>query len=167
MFIGRTDIEAETPITLATWCEEVTHLKRPWCWGRLRAGEGDDRGWDRWMASLTWWTWVCVNSGSGWWTGRPGVLRFMGSQRVGHDWATELNWTEVKVVGNVFWVLCRGPSWFTVSCFFQRLRKGILKSSVLVDLSVSLCSSVSFIRVFWNSAIRNILMNWHLNHYEI
>ena len=55
-------------------------------------GEGDDRGWVGWMASLTQWTWVWVNSGSWWWTGRPGVLWFMGSQRVGHDWATELNW---------------------------------------------------------------------------
>ena len=60
--------------------------------GRLRAGgEGDDRGWDGWMASLTQWIWVWVDSGSWWWTGRPGVLWFMGSQRVGHDWATELN----------------------------------------------------------------------------
>ena len=57
-------------------------------------GEGDDRGWDGWMASLTWWTWVWVNSGSWWWTGRPGVLRFMGLQRVGHDWVTKLNWTD-------------------------------------------------------------------------
>ena len=57
-------------------------------------GGGDDRGWDGWMASPTQWTWVWVNSGSWWWTGRPGVLQFMGSQRVGHDWATELNWTE-------------------------------------------------------------------------
>ena len=56
-------------------------------------GKGEDRGWDGWMASLTQWTWVWVNSGSWWWTGRPGVLRFMGLQRVGHDWATELNWT--------------------------------------------------------------------------
>ena len=79
--------------TLATWCEELTHFKRPWCWERSRAGgEGDDRGWDGWMAPLTQWAWVWVNSGSWWWTGRPGVLRFMGSQRVGHDWATELNW---------------------------------------------------------------------------
>ena len=69
-------------------------LERPWCWGRLRAGgEGDDRGWDGWVASLTQWTWICVNSGSWWWTGRPGVLHFMGSQGVKHDWATELNWT--------------------------------------------------------------------------
>jgi len=51
-------------------------------------------GWDGWMASLTWWTWVWVDSGSWWWTGRPGVLWFMGSQRVRHDWATELNWTD-------------------------------------------------------------------------
>ena len=59
-------------------------------------GEGDDRGWDGWIASLTQWTWVWVNSGSWWWTGRPGVLWFMGSQRVRHDWATELDWTELN-----------------------------------------------------------------------
>ena len=80
--------------TLATSCKELTHWKRPWCWERLGAGgEGDDRGWDGWMAPLTQWTWVWVNSGSWWWIGRPGVLWFMGLQRVGHDWATEL--TEV------------------------------------------------------------------------
>ena len=85
--------------TLATWCEELTHLKRPWCWERLKAGgEGDDRAWDGWMASLTQWTWVWVNSKSWWWTGRPGMLWFMGSQRVRHDWATELNWTHSKAV---------------------------------------------------------------------
>ena len=78
--------------TLATSCEEFTHWKRLWCWEGLGAGgEGDDRGWDGWMASPTWWTWVWVNSGSWWWTGRPGVLQFMGSQRVGYDWAAELN----------------------------------------------------------------------------
>ena len=83
--------------TLATLCEELTHWKRLWCWEGLGAGgEGDARGWDGWMASLTRWTWVWVNSGSLWWTGRPGVLRFMGSQRVGHDWTTELNWTDVS-----------------------------------------------------------------------
>ena len=79
--------------TLATSCTELTHWKRLWCWEGLGAGgEGDDRGWDGWMASLTRWTWVWVNSGSWWWTGRPGMLQFMGLQRVGHDWATELNW---------------------------------------------------------------------------
>ena len=80
---------------LATWCEKQTHWKRPWCWERLKAGgEGDDRGWDGWMASPTRWTWVWVKSRSWWWTGRPGMLQFMGSQRVGHDWMTGLNWTE-------------------------------------------------------------------------
>ena len=84
--------------TSATWFEELTHWKRPWCWEGLGAGgEGNDRGWDGWMASSTRWTWVWVNSWSWWWTGRPGELRFMGSQRVGHDWATELNWTELNV----------------------------------------------------------------------
>ena len=61
-------------------------------------GEGDDRGWDGWMASLTWGMWVWVNSGSWWWTGRPGVLLFMGSQRVRHNWATELNWTDALIM---------------------------------------------------------------------
>ena len=67
VFIGGPDAEAETPILLATWCEELTHLKSPWCWERLRAGgEADIRGWDGWMASPTQWTWVWVDSGS-WW----------------------------------------------------------------------------------------------------
>ena len=75
----------------------VDSLERPWCWEGSRAGrEGDDRGWDGWTASPTQWTWVWVNSGSWWWTGRPGVLQFMGSQSAGHDWATELNWTEPR-----------------------------------------------------------------------
>ena len=78
-----------TSNTWATWCKKLTRLKRLWCWERLRAGgEGDNRGWDGWMASLTRWAWVWVDSGSWGWTGRPGVLRFMGSPRVGHDWAT-------------------------------------------------------------------------------
>ena len=80
--------------TLATWFEELTHLKRSWFWERLRAGgEGGDRGWDGWMASLTQWTWVWVESGSWWWTGSPSMLRFMGSQS-----RTRLNdWTELKL----------------------------------------------------------------------
>ena len=86
IFIGRTDVEAEAPIL---WPPD--DLKRPWCWERLKAGrEGDDRGWDGWMALLTQWAWVWINSRSWWWTGRPGVLQSMGSQRVGHDWAAEL-----------------------------------------------------------------------------
>ena len=80
---------------LATWCKELTHWKRPWCWERLKVGgEGDDRGWDGWMESLSWGTWIWISSGSSWWTGKPGVLQSMGSQRVRHDWVTELNWWE-------------------------------------------------------------------------
>ena len=94
IFIGRTDVEAETSVLWPP--EELTHLKRPWCWERLRAGgEGDDRGWDCWMASLTWWTWVWVNSGSWWWTGRPGMLRSMGSQ----SWTWLSDWTELPPSG--------------------------------------------------------------------
>ena len=92
--------------TSATWCKKLTHLKRPWFRERLRVGgEGDDRGWDGWMAPLTRWTWIWVNSGSWWWTGRPSMLRFMGSQRVGHDWATELNWTEwlIQYIPSYIW----------------------------------------------------------------
>ena len=90
-----------------TWCAVVHWVTKSrtrlsdwtkltnWYWESLRAGgEGDDRGWSGWMASLTQWTWVWVNSRCWWWTGRPGLLWFMGSQRVGHDWDTELNWTE-------------------------------------------------------------------------
>ena len=80
-------------------CKELTHWKRPWCWERLKAGgEEDGRGWDGWVASATQQTWVWVNSRNWWWTGRPGVLRFMGSQRVGHDWATDLIWSELQHV---------------------------------------------------------------------
>ena len=76
---------------------ELTHWKRPRCCERLRVGgEGDDRKWDGWMASSTQWTWVWVNSRSWWWTGKPGLLQSMESQRVEHNWVnwTELNWTE-------------------------------------------------------------------------
>ena len=76
--------------TLATWCEELTHWKRPWCWQRLKAGgEGDNRGWDGWMASPMRWTWVWVGSGVG---NGQGSLASMGLQRIRHVWATELNW---------------------------------------------------------------------------
>ena len=88
--------------TLATSCEELTHWKRPWCWEGLEAGgEEDDRGLDGWMTSPTQRTWVWVNSRSWWWTGR---LRFLGSQRVRHDWTTELNWSESnKYFWDVIW----------------------------------------------------------------
>ena len=68
-------------------------FENTWCWERLKVGgEGDNGRWDGWMASLTRYTWIWASSGSWWWTGKPGILQSMGSQRVGHDWATELNW---------------------------------------------------------------------------
>ena len=102
--IGRTDTEASLVCNMVTdwpwedktllWCEELTHWKSLWCWERLKAGgEGDDRGWDGWMASPTQWTWTWVNSRSWWWTGKPGVLQSMGSQRVRQDLS---DWTELK-----------------------------------------------------------------------
>ena len=80
----------------------MTHWKRLWCWERLKVGgEGDDRGWDGWMASPTWWTWIWASSGSWWWTGKAGVLQSMGSQRIGHDWVTELNWTAAALYQSI------------------------------------------------------------------
>ena len=94
LFIGRTDTVVETPILwppdVKNWLmREDPDAGKDWRW----ECEGDDRGWDGWMASPTQWTWVWVNSGSWWWTGRPGVLRFMGSQKFGHDWVTDLIWS--------------------------------------------------------------------------
>ena len=87
-------------------------IGKDWCWEGLGAGgEGDDRGWDGWMSSLTRWMWVWVNSESWWWTGRPGVLRFMGWQRVRHDWATELNWTAILVQPRSLLVYPSDPQW--------------------------------------------------------
>ena len=91
---------SNTPI-FAIRCKELTHWKGPWCWERFKTGEGYNREWDGWMASETWWTWVWVSSRSWCWTGKPGMLQSMGSQRVRHDWATELNWTEMT-----FWWVC-------------------------------------------------------------
>ena len=90
-FFGRNDAKAETPVFwpphAKSWLSgKDSDAGRDWG----ARGEGDNRGWDGWMASVTRWTWVWVNSGSWWWTGCPGVLRFMGLQRVGHDWATDL-----------------------------------------------------------------------------
>ena len=96
VFIGRTDAEAETLILLPPDVKSWTHLKRPWCWERLKeGGDGDNRGWDGWMVSSTWWMWVWVSSESWWWTGKPSMLRSMGSQRVRHNWVSELNWTSI------------------------------------------------------------------------
>ena len=95
VFTGRTDAKAETPILWPPHAKSWLVGKYPDAgrdWGQEE--KGMTRGRDGWMASPTWWTWVWVNSGSWWWTGRPGILQFLGSQRVRHDWVTELNWTD-------------------------------------------------------------------------
>ena len=130
-----------TSNTLATWCEELTYLKRPWCWGRLLAnGERGDRGWDGWMASLTRWAWVWASSGRQWRTVNRGMLRSTGSQSAGHVWADEqrqppwwaslvtFTWPQVA-----FWMLLpwlaaawicplklRGRSWRLHSVLYKR-----------------------------------------------
>ena len=120
VFFGRSDAKAETQVL---W---PSHVKS-WLigkdsdagrdWGQEE--KGTTRGWDGWMASRTWWMWVWVNSGRWWWTGRPGVLRFMGSQRVGHDSVTELNWTEF--LSYSFHLLFRLSSYSSIlSIFFVR-----------------------------------------------
>ena len=107
VFIRRTDVEAKTPIL---WPPDAMNwlLKDLDAGKDLKAGEGDDRGWDGWMASPTQWTWVWVNSRIWWWTGRPGMLQSMGSQRVRHDWSTGLNWTELMgpdaMIFLLFWM---------------------------------------------------------------
>ena len=112
IFIGRTDAEAETPLF---WPPDVTHWKRPRWWERLKAGgEGDDRGWDGWMASPTQSTWVWVNSGRWWWTGRPGVLQSMGSRRVGHNCVTELNWIYIETENE--WIIVPEATLRLLSC---------------------------------------------------
>ena len=91
--------------TLATWCEDSTHLKRPWCWERLKAGgKGDDRGWDGWTASPTGWTWVWASSGVWWRTWKPGMLQSMGSQTVS-------NWTIATLGGYTQGLMCTGTQY--------------------------------------------------------
>ena len=98
IFIGRTGAEAETAILWPPDAKNWLIWKDPAA-GKDRRQEERGQQRMRWlMASLTWWTWIWVNSGSRWWTGRPGVLQFMGSQRVRHDWATELNWPEPNLL---------------------------------------------------------------------
>ena len=88
--------------TLAIWFKELTHWKRPWCWERLKAGgEGGNRVWEGWMASLTQWTWVWASSRRWQSTGKPGVLQSMGSQRVRRDWGTE---QQSRITGDGSWI---------------------------------------------------------------
>ena len=141
--------------TLATWCEELTHLKRPLCWERLWArGERDDSGWDGWMASPTQWTWAWVNSRSWWWTGRPGLLWFMGLQGVGHDWAIELNYS----VFIPAFVLQLQHFWVHV---IEKLCIHLIRASWVICLCSSIvtpCILLNYYYLFeWRMAHRNVL----------
>ena len=123
IFIGRSDAEAETPIL---WPPDAKNwlIGKDWFWERLKVGgEGDDRGWDGCMSSPTWWTWVWASFRSLWWTGKPGMLQSMGSQKVRHDWVTELNWSyfcNIHTYFSLFSVtfhfiqtkISQSPSWY-------------------------------------------------------
>ena len=122
--------------TLATWCEELTTWKRPRCWERLKVGgEGDNRGWDGWMALLTWWTWVWASSGRWWWTGKPGELQSMELQRVRHDWATEQNWLDWKLL--IHMSRDRGDR---KGCWGLVLKNGSSGIGKLVKKKIQLCT---------------------------
>ena len=138
IFTGRTDAETETPI-LWPPDEKNWFIWKDRCWERLKAGgEQDERGWDGWMASPTQWTWVWINSRSWWWTGKPGMLQSMGSQRVRHNWATELNWI-ISHVGHLFMCL--------LSICMSSLDKGLFRYSVhfLIRLFVFLILNCLYI----------------------
>ena len=152
MFIGRTDAEAETPILwpphMKSWLiGKYLDAGRDWGAG----GEGDDRGWGIWMASLTRWTWVWENSGSWWWTGRPGMLQFMGLQRVRHDWATELNWTELIAPNNHFMLINSGSMHLTfLDTTYEQDHKEFEFCFWLISLSIMFSK---FIHVVTNGRI--------------
>ena len=138
-----------------TWCEKLTHWKRPWRWERLKSGgEKGDRRWDGWMASLTQWTWVWVSSKSWWWTGKPSVLQSTGSRRVGHGWVTELNWWTLQK-----WQEFHGRDTNEpvdcVGTMNQHLQHQACQA--LVDVFEALCSS-------WASVDRHT--GWMANHRE-
>ena len=142
----------------------VDSLEKSLMLGGMEAGEeGDDRGWDGWMAALTQWMQVWVNSGSWWWTGRPGMLRFMGSQRVGHDWATELNWTDppssfilLPLTQSVHWPVNLLTTYFHECCQYLFNHNHFSLPSVTsheppgpVSLLVKICFRLPFLSIFF------------------
>ena len=114
-----------------------------WCWDGLGArGEGDDRGWDGWMAWLTRWTWVWVNSASWWWTGRPGVLQFMGLQRGGHDWVTDLIWSDIYYYILLYITIYRYTCiYFTTTIYYSTY---YIEYNLLYNLYISLQDYFAF-----------------------
>ena len=142
------------PSTLATWCEELTHWKRPWCCARPKAGgEGDNRGWDGWMASLTLWTWVCASSGSWWWTRRPGVLQSMGSQRVRTEERNSVSTSESLTLKNkgprvTTHPLTRKGQWNKREN--RNLEGGAMKREEPLPSNTWVTSSVSYQKIPWS-----------------
>ena len=122
VFTGRTGTEAETPI-LGHLMWRTNSLEKTLMLGKIEGRRRrDDRGWDGWMASLTWWTWVWVSSGSWWWTGKPGVLQSMEKHRVGHNWVTELNWTELSYI-TIYYICTAFFLFFTLNNIFLMNQK--------------------------------------------
>ena len=130
-------------------------IGKDWCWEGFGAGgEGDDRGWDDWMASPTRWMWVWVNSGSWRWTGRPGVLWFMGSQRVGHNWVTELNWILCLRFYKLIWR-------YLICLLFSKI--GILSPQVYIFIIIHISTVDS--QDIWSTGIFNCICYCHLPCY--
>ena len=145
---------------LVTWCEELTQCIRPWWWERWKAGrEGDDRGWDGWMVSPTPWAWVWVSSGSLWGTRRPGVLRSVASQRVGHDWATELNgrrhFRHFPLISSMKFLYCRNIRVILIAiyeylCFIYKKAKSYFAPQQISFFSIG--GGIGFMENLWVSA---------------
>jgi len=158
VFIGRTDAKAETP---ALWPPQVKswHIGKDSCWEELgEGGEGEDRGWDGWMASPTQWTWVWVNSKSWWWTGGPGMLRFMGSQRVRHDWATELNWHNILSVLVLVFKTVNLISFCTVNVSIRLVKK----VSSMVNVKTAPAIMLAFILTYFHRELALMNLLWEV-----
>ena len=136
--------------TSATWCEELTHWKRLWCWERLKAGgEGNNRRWVGWMASPTQWTWVWASSGSWWWKGKPGMLQYTGSQRIRHSWATELN-NAGELSGLGLHSACICIRLFSKRHFYGSKRFWVLKAISWEDFWML---SLKYLQMEWGQAV--------------
>ena len=145
-------------------CEELILLKKPWCWGRLKVGgERDNRGWDGWTASPTQWTWVWVNSRSWWWTGRPGVLQSMGSQRIRHDW-TELT----EVVRHGFHKSQKVSRVSGSADLFHRqvTKTGHVCVTLSVDTYTNLCPELGKEEVSWSREYLKCPFCCYANHWK-